>query len=117
MDERVTDGEPVAGQLDLSLENVQLYAEYRRLAEEQAALRRLSALVAHGVEPSQVFDAVVKEMRRCLMAERAGVWRYEPTGEITLIAGDYGSQAPVGWPVGTRTPLGDSTLAATVQHT
>ena len=117
MDEQLTDGELAAGQLDLSLENVQLYAEYRRLAEEQAALRRLSALVARGVEPSQVFDAVVEEMRRCLMAERAGLWRYEPSDEITLIAADYGSQAPVGWPVGTRTPLGDGTLAATVQRT
>jgi hypothetical protein len=117
MDERLTDGERAAGQLDLPLGNVQLYAEYRRLAEEQAALRRLSALVARGVEPSQVFDAVVNEMRRCLASERAGLWRYEPSGEITLIAADYGSQAPGGWPVGTRTPLGDSTLAATVQHT
>jgi hypothetical protein len=106
-----------SGQLDLSLENVQLYAEYRRLAEEQAALRRLAALVARGVEPSEVFDAVVKEMRRCLLAERAGLWRYEPSDEVTLIAADYGSEAPVGWPVGTRTPIGDSTLAAMVRRT
>src|ERR1700739_3294780 len=112
MDERATDGEPVAGQLDLSLQNVQLYEEYRRLAEEQAALRRLSALVARGVEPSQVFDAVVKEMRRCLMTERAGLWRYESGDEITLIAADYGSRASVGWPVGTRTPIDGPTLAA-----
>jgi hypothetical protein len=117
MDERVTDGEPVAGQLDLSLENVQLYAEYRRLAEEQAALRRLSALVARGVEPSQVFDAVVKEMRRCLLSEAAGLWRYETSGELTLIAADYRSQAPVGWPVGTRTPIDANTIAAMVQRT
>ena len=117
MDELLTDGELAAGQLDLSQDNARLYAEYRRLAEEQAALRRLAALVARGVEPSEVFDAVVNEMRRCLWAERAGLWRYEPNGEITLLAGDYGSQAPVGWPVGTRTPIGDSTLAATVQRT
>jgi hypothetical protein len=117
MDELLTDGELAAAQLDLSQDNARLYAEYRRLAEEQAALRRLAALVARGVEPSEVFDAVVNEMRRCLWAERAGLWRYEPNGEITLLAGDYGSQAPVGWPVGTRTPIGDSTLAATVQRT
>jgi PucR C-terminal helix-turn-helix domain/GAF domain/GGDEF-like domain len=117
MDELLTDGELAAAQLDLSQDNARLYAEYRRLAEEQAALRRLATLVARGVEPSEVFDAVVNEMRRCLWAERAGLWRYEPNGEITLLAGDYGSQAPVGWPVGTRTPIGDSTLAATVQRT
>jgi hypothetical protein len=117
MDERSTGGELADGQLDWSPDNAWVYTEYRQLAAEQAALRRLSTLVARGVEPSEVFDAVVKEMRRCLMAERAGLWRYEPSGEITLIAGDYGSQAPVGWPVGTRTPIGDSTLATTVQHT
>jgi hypothetical protein len=117
MDQRVTDGELAAGQLDLSLENVQLYAEYRRLADEQAALRRLSTLVARGVEPSEVFAAVVKEMRRCLFTEGAGLWRYEPSGELTLIAADYRSSAPVGWPVGTRTAIDANTIAAMVQRT
>jgi PucR C-terminal helix-turn-helix domain/GAF domain/GGDEF-like domain len=117
LNERINGGELAAEHLDLSLENVQLYAEYRRLAEEQAALRRLSALVARGAEPSEVFDAVVKEMRRCLGAERAGLWRYEPTGEITLIAADYRFEVPLGWPVGTRSPIGDSTIAAMVQRT
>ena len=65
------------GQLDLSLENAQLYAEYRRLADEQAALRRLATLMARGAEPAEVFDAVVKEMRRCVSAQCAGLWRYE----------------------------------------
>lgn len=41
-----------------------VYADYRRLAAEQAALRRVAALVARGVEPSEVFDAVTNEMRR-----------------------------------------------------
>ena len=50
--------------LDESVDNVALYAEYRRLAAEQASLRRLATLVARGVKPSDVFDAVVKEMRR-----------------------------------------------------
>src|ERR1700756_4299038 len=117
MDEQLTDGELAAGQLDLSLENVQLYAEYRRLAEEQASLRRLSALVARGVEPSQGFDAGGKEMRRCLLAERAGLWRYETSGEIPLLAGDYHSSEPADWPVGTQTQIDANTLAAMVQRT
>jgi PucR C-terminal helix-turn-helix domain/GGDEF-like domain/GAF domain len=116
MDELLTAGELAAGQLDLSPDNAQLYAEYRRLAEEQAALRRLSTLVARGVEPAEVFAAVVKEMRRCLLTEVAGLWRYETSGELTLIAVDYRSQAPVGWPVGTRTPIDGNTLASTVQR-
>ncbi len=108
---------PSAGQLGGSLDDTQLYAEYRRLAAEQAALRRLATLVARGAEPSEVFDAVVKEMRRCLLAERAGLWRYETSGEITLIAADFRSPAPAKWPVGTRTPIDGGTLAAMVQRT
>ena len=117
MNDRSTGGGLADGQLDWSPDNAWVYAEYRQLAAEQAALRRLSALVARGVQPSEVFDAVAKEMRGCLLTETAGLWRYETSGEITLIAGDYGSQASAGWPVGTRTPIGDSTLAATVQRT
>jgi PucR C-terminal helix-turn-helix domain/GAF domain/GGDEF-like domain len=117
MDELVTDGELADRQLDLSLDNALLYSEYRRLVAEQAALRRLAALVAGGVEPSEVFDAVVKEMRRCLLTERAALWRYEPSGEITLLAADHRSPAPVKWPVGTRTPIDGNTLAAMVERT
>jgi hypothetical protein len=118
MDELLTDGELAVGQFDLSLENVQLYAEYRRLAEEQAALRRLSALVARGAEPSDVFDAVVNEMRRCVSAPTAGLWRYESSGEITKVAAADHPAAPLAkWPVGTRTPIDGSTLAGMVQRT
>jgi hypothetical protein len=117
MDELQTTDELAGGQVDLSLDNALLYTQYRRLAAEQAALRRLATLVARGVEPAEVFDAVVKEMRRCLLTERAGLWRYETSGEITLLAVDHRSPAPVKWPVGTRTPIDGNTLAAMVQST
>ena len=117
MDERSTAGELVDGQLDLSPDNAWVYTEYRQLAAEQAALRRLSTLVARGVEPSEVFYAVVKEMRRCSFAERAAVFRYETNGELTLLAADHRSPAPVKWPVGTRTPIDGSTLATMVHRT
>ncbi len=118
MDEGVTGGELAAGQLDLSLDNAQLYAEYRRLADEQAALRRLATLVARGVEPSEVFDAVVNEMRRCVSAPSAGLWRYESTGEITKVAAaDHPAAQVMRWPVGVRTPIDGGTLAAMVQRT
>jgi len=117
VDEHLTTRELADGQLDLSLEGAQLYAEYRRLAEEQAALRRLAGLVARGVGPSGVFDAVVKEMRRCLLTETAGLWRYETNAELTLLAADYRTPVPVAWPVGTRTPIDGNTLAAMVRRT
>ena len=42
----------IAGQLAVSLDNAQLYAEYRRIADEQAALRRVATLVARGAPPA-----------------------------------------------------------------
>jgi GAF domain-containing protein len=108
MDELLAADELAAAQRD---------AEYRRLVAEQAALRRLAMLVTRGVEPSEVFDAVVKEMRRCLDTERAGLWRYETSGEITLLASDFRSAVPANWPVGTRTPIDGNTLAAMVKRT
>ncbi|HEY4795324.1 MAG TPA: helix-turn-helix domain-containing protein [Mycobacterium sp.] len=117
MDERSTGGELADGQLDWSADNAWVYTQYRQLAAEQAALRRLSTLVARGVEPSEVFDAVVKEMRRCLLVERAGLFRYETSGEVTLLAADFRSPAPLKWPVGTRTPMDGDTLATMVYRT
>lgn len=38
----------IADQLAVSLRNAQLYAEHRRIADEQAALRRVATLVARG---------------------------------------------------------------------
>jgi hypothetical protein len=103
--------------LDESVDNVALYAKYRELAAEQAALRRLATLVARGAEPSQVFDAVINEMCQCVSAQTAGLWRYETSGEITLLAVDYRSHALAKWPVGTRIPIDGNTLAAMVQRT
>jgi hypothetical protein len=115
MDELLTaDERPLAGQLD----DVSMYAEYRRLVAEQAALRRLATLVARGVEPGEVFDAVTNEMCRCVGGECAGLYRYETSGDITLMAGAYlPTAAPVQWPVGTRTPIAGNTLASTVLRT
>src|ERR1700744_536009 len=82
---------PVAEQLpdaelSESVDDVTLYAEYRRLTADQAALRRLAKLVARGAEPAEVFEAVVNEMRRCASADTAGLWRYESNNEMTKLA-------------------------------
>jgi len=82
---RASDGELNAGfysdvtidedavEFDENLDDGELYAKYRRLAAEQAALRRLATLVARGVEPIQVFGAVAEAMRRCVPADTAGL--------------------------------------------
>ena len=118
MDELLTADEPPVRQLDEHPHDVTLHTEYRRLVAEQAALRRLAMLVARGVEPSEIFDAVTKEMCRCVGGEGAGLYCYETSGEITLVAGVYQPAAtPVQWPVGTRTPVAGNTLASTVLRT
>src|SRR6476619_1718861 len=107
-----------AAEFDENLDGGKLYAEYRRLVAEQAALRRLATLVARGVEPLEVFDAVTKEMCRCVPAEGAGLWRYETSDEITMVAATYHPAAEsMKWPVGARTPTAGNTLASMVQRT
>jgi sugar diacid utilization regulator len=93
-----------------------IYAKYRRLAAEQAALRRVAKLVARGVEPMEVFGAVADEMRRCVPADTAGLWRFESDREITLVAVAADPEALEGWPVGTRTPVDGDTIATVVQR-
>jgi sugar diacid utilization regulator len=111
------DEPPPAGQLDEHLDNVALHTEFRRLVAEQAALRRLGTLVARGGEPSEVGRAVAEEMRRCIDAFTAGIWRFEPTGEVTLVAAAATPAALAKWPVGTRISIEANTLAAAVYRT
>jgi sugar diacid utilization regulator/uncharacterized protein YoaH (UPF0181 family) len=102
--------------LDESVDNAALYAKYRRLVAEQAALRRVATLVARGVGSLEVFGAVAEEMRRCVPADTAGLWRFESDREITIVAAAAAPEALARWPVGTRTPLEDNTIAALVQR-
>jgi hypothetical protein len=106
------------GQLPESVDDVTLYAEYRRITADQAALRRLAMLVAEGAEPAEVFEAVVNEMRHCASADTAGLWRYEANDEMTkLAAAEHPGLQLAKWPVGTRSPIDSGTLAGIVQRT
>jgi len=108
--------EEFAAEFEENLDNGTLYAKYRRLAAEQDALRRVATLVARGVEPVEIFGAVAEEMRRCLPADTAGLWRYESDREITIVAAAAEPAALARWPVGTRTPVDGNTLATLVQR-
>jgi signal transduction histidine kinase len=79
----------IAGQLAVSLDNAQLYAEFCRIADEQAALRRVATLVARGVRPDLVFAAVAEEVGALFGADGAAIVRFEPDGEATVLGG-YG---------------------------
>jgi sugar diacid utilization regulator len=119
---RANDGELSAGfhsdvTIDEGAVDALFTAEYRRLAAEQAALRRVATLVARGVEPLEVFGAVAEEMRRCVPADTAGLWRFETDREITIVAAAADPEALARWPLGTRTPVAGNTLATRVQRT
>src|SRR6201995_4492722 len=90
--------------------------QYRRLVAEQAAGRRVATLVARSVEPSAVFGGVAGEMRRCVNAFTAGLWRFESGGEFTMVGAAADPTALAKWPVGTRTPMEGNTIATEVQR-
>jgi signal transduction histidine kinase len=56
------------------------------LAEEQAALRRVALLVAHGASAHAVFDAVAAEIAEVLGADRVVLVRHGEGDELTVVA-------------------------------
>jgi GAF domain-containing protein len=93
-----------------------LYAEYRRLAAEQAALHRLAGMVSRGVEPRDVFAAVADEMRQCLTAETAELWRFETDCEITMLADSADPSALAKPRVGTQTSVEGNIIATLIRQ-
>jgi PAS domain S-box-containing protein len=69
-----------------AMSNAQARAEVHRLVDEQTALRRVATLVAKGVPPSELFDAVVEEIGRLFGADLTGMIRYETDGTVTATA-------------------------------
>jgi PAS domain S-box-containing protein len=89
--------------------------ESRRAGEEQAALRRVAMLVAKGVPPAEVFDAVVAEMLLLLGADNTRLLRYEPDEMATIVAAR--SEPGVELPLWTRYPLVGRSVTTEVWRT
>jgi signal transduction histidine kinase len=89
--------------------------ELGRLADEQAALRRVATLVARGVPPAEVLAAVAEEVGRLLGTDAAHVLRYEQDGTATLVAGWSRDGDPL--LVGTNYPVEQRTLSALMLRT
>src|SRR5215218_1544849 len=66
-----------------AIANAESRAGLARLAEEQAALRRVATLVARGRRPEEVFAAVLDEVGRLLSVDLASLVRYEPDGTLS----------------------------------
>lgn len=67
-----------------SLEDSQ--AKLQRFAEEQAALRRVATLVARDVPPEELLESVAREVTGVLGSDSTGLLRYEPDGEVIVLA-------------------------------
>jgi signal transduction histidine kinase len=95
--------------------NTESHARAERLADEQAALRRVATLVAEGASPTAVFDAVAAEMERLLDADQVVLSRYEPGDELVLLAHRGSDARPL--PPGTRVRPEEESVSATVRRT
>jgi signal transduction histidine kinase len=92
--------------------------ELRRIAEEQAALRRVATVVARAISPSVVFIAVAAEVGRILEADCTAIMRYEPDGGVTVVGSWSKPSAPqLLMPIGSSAPLQDETASALVLRT
>lgn len=107
----------IAGQLTVSLDNTQLYARYRRVADEQAALRRVATLVARAAPPEDVFTAVAAEAGSLLGVDHAFLVRYDPPDALEVVGTWLRTGADPPTPVGSRMPLGGHNVSALVYRT
>jgi predicted ATPase/signal transduction histidine kinase len=108
----------IAGQLAVSIDNAQVYAEFRRVAGEQAALRRVATLVARAAPPEAVFAAVAEEAGKLLAVDFAILNRYDAGQETIMNVGRWtstGKPAPAS--LGSRLPLGGQNVTTVVCRT
>jgi signal transduction histidine kinase len=101
--------------LATAIANAESREELARLANEQAALRRVATLVAEGAPPTKVFEAVIAEVARLGPTGAAALGRYEADGTLTSI-GNWNTTRGY-TPTMTRHPLGSGTVASIVFET
>jgi len=89
--------------------------DLRRLADEQAALRRVATLVAEQPYPTEVFRAVTEAVGPLLGAGLAAMAVFPGDGTATTVAG-WSAAGPM-LPIGTRLQLDGDSVAARIFHT
>ena len=90
--------------------------EAGRLAEEQAALRRVATLVAGGASSTDVFEAVAQEVAQVLQLPNTAVGRYDDRGTTMTVLAVYGTH-PDSFAPGSRWPLDGPSMSAEVLRT
>ncbi len=92
-------------------------ATLHRLADEQAALRRVATAVAAEHESGRLFELVSEEVGRLFEAQTAHMFRFDSDGAGGTIVGGWALRAEHVLPVGTRMPLDGDTAATRVWRT
>src|SRR3954447_14779629 len=90
-------------------------ADLRRLAQQQAALRRVATCVAAESDPSTVFDLVAEEVACLLGGRSANVVRFEPEADTGTMVGGW-SRGFRSLPVGSRVTLDGPTAVGQVRR-
>jgi signal transduction histidine kinase len=85
-----------------------------RLADEQAALRRVATMVAAGAEPAEIFASATEEIGRLFGADSAGMVRYDAESHTAEMVGRWESGNRHVFDVGTVVSLSDDTTIARV---
>jgi signal transduction histidine kinase len=98
-----------------AMARVQARAEVRRLADEQAALRRVATMVARQAPAAELFIKVAEEVARLLGVDATRIQRYDPGGTATVVA-DWGHRNPESQ-IGSSTPLGGHNTSSLVHET
>jgi signal transduction histidine kinase len=110
-EERVAEFTELVG---TAIANADARAEVARLAEEQAALRRVATLVAQGASPTDVFTSAAAEVAQLLDAEIVALGRFEEDAvRVVAVEGDPGGLIPVG----VLVPLEGKSVAGLVRST
>ncbi len=95
-----------------TIANTEARQELRRVAEEQAALRRVATLVAQGASSEALFHAVTEETGLLLPADATVLMRYDADGFVTRVG--RWSRPGIGLPPGDRSPLGGRNVTTLV---
>jgi signal transduction histidine kinase len=105
--------------LATAIANTEARTEVQRLADEQAALRRVATLVAKGAKSEALFSAVAHEVAHVFGVQHVTVCRYEPDTILVLSSFEAPepAAAPPPFPAGRRLPLDVPTLPASVHRT
>jgi signal transduction histidine kinase len=103
--------------LATAIANAESRGGLARLAEEQAALRRVATLVARGLAQQELFAAVTEEVGTLLRAEYAGLVRYESDGETMTIVAVWGRTGDPLPPGGRRQVIGGKNVSTLVFET